>query len=314
MVNYIARRLVALVPMWIAISFFTFSIMYMIPGDPLVSILGPSASPEARERMIKSMHLDDPFWVRYGKWLSGAIRGDLGQSIFLGRGVSRAIWERLPVTVSLGIGAMIVALTLGLPPGIISAIRRNTVTDTVVMTLALAGLSTPEFLLGLVLIYVFAVRLGWFPVGGYVPLTHDLAEGLRRLIMPCFTLGIIWAAYIARMTRATMLDVLNREYITTARAKGLAERLVIWKHALRVAVAPITTVVGFVLVLVVSGAFITEIVFSIPGMGNLVVNSVLKRDYPVVQGAMLFIATGILLINLLIDLLYAYLDPRIKYE
>jgi len=209
---------------------------------------------------------------------------------------------------------MIVALTLGLPPGIISAIRRNTVTDTVVMTLALAGLSTPEFLLGLVLIYVFAVRLGWFPVGGYVPLTHDLAEGLRRLIMPCFTLGIIWAAYIARMTRATMLDVLNREYITTARAKGLAERLVIWKHALRVAVAPITTVVGFVLVLVVSGAFITEIVFSIPGMGNLVVNSVLKRDYPVVQGAMLFIATGILLINLLIDLLYAYLDPRIKYE
>jgi len=314
MVGYVIRRLVALVPMWIAISFFTFSIMYMIPGDPLVSILGPSASPEARERMIKSMHLDDPFWVRYGKWLSGAIHGDLGQSIFLGRSVSRAIWERLPVTVSLGVGAMIVALTLGLPPGIISAIRRNTVTDTIVMILALAGLSTPEFLLGLVLIYVFAVRLGWFPVGGYVPLTRDLVEGLRHLIMPCFTLGVIWAAYIARMTRATMLDVLSREYITTARAKGLAERLVIWKHALRVAVAPITTVVGFVMVLIVSGAFITEIVFSLPGMGNLVVNSVLKRDYPVVQGAMLLIATGILLINLLIDLLYAYLDPRIKYE
>lgn len=300
--------------MWVAVSLCTFSIMYMIPGDPVVSILGPSASPEARERMIKSMHLDDPFWVRYGKWLAGVVRGDLGQSIFLGRSVSQAIWERLPVTLALGIGAVLVALLFGLPLGIISAIRRNTITDTAVMILALAGVSTPEFLLGLVLIYVFAVGLGWFPVGGYVPLTRDLAEGLRRLAMPCFTLGVIWAAYIARMTRATMLDVLDREYITTARAKGLAERLVIWKHALRVAVAPITTVVGFVLVLVVSGAFITEIVFSLPGMGNLVVNSVLNRDYPVVQGAMLFIATGVLLINLLIDLFYAYLDPRIKYE
>lgn len=312
MVNYIVRRLVAIVPLWVAISFLTFSIMYMIPGDPLVSILGPSASPEARERMIKSMHLDDPFWVRYGKWLSGAIHGDLGQSIFLGRSVARAIWERLPVTFSLGVGAVIVALIFGLPLGIISAVHRNM--DTVVMALALVGLSIPEFLLGLVLIYVFAVKLGWFPVGGYVPLTHDLAEGLRRLAMPCFTLGIIWAAYIARMTRATMLDVLNREYITTARAKGLAEQLVIWKHALRAAAAPVVTVVGFVLVLIVSGAFVTEIVFSLPGMGNLVVNSVLKRDYPVVQGAMLLIATGILLINLLIDLLYACLDPRIKYE
>lgn len=288
--------------------------MYIIPGDPLVSILGPSASPEARERMIKIMHLDDPFWVRYSKWLSGVIHGDLGESIFLGRSVSHAIWERLPTTVSLGLGALIVALALGLPPGIISAIRHNSIVDTGVMGFSLVGLSIPEFLLGLTLIYVFAVKLRWFPVGGYVPLSQNLFEGLRRLVMPCFTLGIIWAAYIARMTRATMLDVLHREYIITARSKGLAEPLVIWKHALRVAAAPIITVAGFTLVLVVSGAFITEIVFSLPGMGNLVVNSVLKRDYPVVQGAMLFIATGILLINLLIDLLYAFLDPRIKYE
>jgi peptide/nickel transport system permease protein len=314
MIQYAFRRLLALVPMWIVVSLITFSIMYLIPGDPLVSILGPSASPEARARMIKSMHLDDPFWVRYWKWLSGAMHGDLGESIFLGRSVSQAIVERLPVTLYLGIGALIVALVLGLPAGITSALKRNSAIDTAVMALALAGLSTPEFLLGLVLIYVFAVGLGWFPVGGYVPLTQNLLEGLRRLVMPCFTLGVIWAALVARMTRAAMLDVLETDYIRTARAKGLAERFVIWRHALRVALIPVTTVIGFVILLIVSGAFITEIVFSLPGMGNLVVNSVLKRDYPVVQGAMLFITTGTLLINLLIDLLYAYLDPRIKYD
>ena len=314
MIQYAFRRLLALVPMWIVVSLITFSIMYLIPGDPLVSILGPSASPEARARMIKSMHLDDPFWVRYWKWLSGAMHGDLGESIFLGRSVSQAIVERLPVTLYLGIGALIVALVLGLPAGITSALKRNSAIDTAVMALALAGLSTPEFLLGLVLIYVFAVGLGWFPVGGYVPLTQNLLEGLRRLVMPCFTLGVIWAALVARMTRAAMLDVLETDYIRTARAKGLAERSVILRHALRVALIPVTTVIGFVVLLIVSGAFITEIVFSLPGMGNLVVNSVLKRDYPVVQGAMLFITTGTLLINLLIDLLYAYLDPRIKYD
>ncbi|MGC9529335.1 MAG: ABC transporter permease [Candidatus Bipolaricaulaceae bacterium] len=314
MLNYVLRGFLALLPMWVAVSLFTFSIMYMIPGDPLVSILGPCASPEARERMIKSMHLDDPFWVRYGKWLAGVVRGDLGQSIFLGRSVSQAIWDRLPVTLALGVGAVLVAPLLGLPPGIFSAIRRNSLLDTAVMTAALAGLSTPEFLLGLVLIYVFAVDLRLLPVGGYVPLTRDFVSAVRHLIMPCFTLGVIWAALIARMTRATMLDVLGRDFVTTARAKGLPERFVIWRHTLRVAVIPITTVVGFVIILVVSGAFITEIVFSLPGMGNLVVNFVLKRDYPVVQGAMLFIATGILLINLLIDLLYAYLDPRVKYD
>lgn len=314
MLNYVLRRLFAVIPMWIAVSFLTFSIMYIIPGDPLVSILGPSASPEARGRMIKSMHLDEPFWVRYGKWLTGAVQGDMGQSIFLGRSVTQAIRERLPVTLTLGVGAFLVALALGVPPGIISALRHNSVLDTFVMTMALVGLSTPEFLMGLVLIYVFAVGLRWLPVGGYVPLTRDFVDALRHLVMPCFTLGFIWAALIARMTRATMLDVLENDYIRTARAKGLSEKAVIWKHALRVAVVPITTVAGFVIVLIVSGAFITEIVFSLPGMGNLVVSSVLKRDYPVVQAAMLFIATGVLFINLLIDLLYAYLDPRVKYD
>lgn len=314
MFTYVARRLLAIVPMWLAVSFLTFSIMYLIPGDPLVSILGPSASPEARARMMESMHLNDPFWARYGKWLGAATRGDMGDSIFLDRPVTQAIADRLPVTLAVGIGALLVALVLGLPAGIIGALTRGRAVDTSIMMTALVGLSTPEFLMGLVLIYVFAVELRWFPVGGYVPLGRDIVDALRHLIMPCFTLGFIWAALVARMTRATMLDVLGNDYIRTARSKGLGEGVVIWKHALRTAASPIVTVVGFVIILIVSGAFITEIVFSLPGMGNLIVSSVLKRDYPVVQGAMLFVATGILFINLLVDLLYAYLDPRIKYD
>ncbi len=314
MFAYICRRLVAIVPMWVAISFLTFCIMYLIPGDPLVSILGPSASPEARARMMESMHLNDPFWVRYGKWFGAAVQGDMGDSIFLDRPVTQAIADRLPVTLTLGIGAILVALLLGLPAGIISSLTRGRLVDTSVMMTALVGLSTPEFLLGLVLIYVFAVELRWFPVGGYIPLRQNLVDALRHLIMPCFTLGFIWAALVARMTRATMLDVMSNDYIRTARSKGLGEAVVVWKHALRAAASPITTVVGFVIILIVSGAFITEIVFSLPGMGNLIVSSVLKRDYPVVQGTMLFVATGILLINLFIDLLYAYLDPRVKYD
>jgi len=264
--------------------------------------------------MMESMHLNDPFWTRYGKWLGAAVRGDMGDSIFLDRPVSQAIADRLPVTLAVGIGAIFVALLLGLPAGILSSLTRGRMVDTSVMMTALVGLSTPEFLLGLVLIYVFAVELRWLPVGGYVPFRRDFADALRHLIMPCFTLGFIWAALVARMTRATMLDVMGNDYIRTARSKGLGETVVVWKHALRVAASPIVTVVGFVVILIVSGAFITEIVFSLPGMGNLIVSSVLKRDYPVVQGAMLFVATGILLINLLVDLLYAYLDPRIKYE
>jgi peptide/nickel transport system permease protein len=288
--------------------------MYIIPGDPLVSIIGPTASPESRARMKESMGLNDPFWLRYWNWLKGVFRGDFGDSIFLGRPVYKAIMERLPVTFSLGVGALFVALLIGLPAGILSAIRENGFFDSLVMLFSLAGLSTAEFVLGLVLIYIFAVGLGWFPVGGYIPLTKNLIEGIRSLTLPCFTLGFIWSALVARMTRATMIDILGHDYIRTARAKGLTEKVVLWKHALRVAAIPIVTVLGYVIVLIVSGAFITEIVFSLPGMGNLMVNSVLKRDYPVVQGGMLFIASGILFINLFIDVIYVYLDPRIKYH
>ena len=314
MIAYTIRRLAVIVPILLAVSLLTFTIINLAPGDPLLSILGPDASPDARARVRKEMNLDDPFWIRYLNWIGDAVRGDLGTSIFLNQPVSVAIWNRFPVTLSLGIGALVVALAIGLPLGVIAALNPNGVVDTIVMIIALAGLSTPEFLLGLGLMYVFAVVLGWLPVGGFIPLTQDFVAGIRHLLMPSFTLGFIWAAYLARMTRANMVDILSNDYIKVARSKGLREYLVILKHALRNAIIPVTTATGFVIILIVAGAFITEIVFNISGIGSLVVNSVLKRDYPVVQGSMLFVASGVLLINLFVDLLYAYLDPRIKYE
>ena len=314
MFRYIVRRLLALIPVWLVLSFVTFSMLHAIPGDPVITILGPSASPEARAKFIQQMGLDQPFLVQYKIWLSNVLRGDLGNSIFLGRTVTTAIRERLPVTMSVGVGALVVAMVLGLPAGIISGIKKGSRFDSFVRVASLAGVSTAEFVLGLGLIYLFSVKLEWLPVGGYVPLSRGVGEWLKHVILPCFTLGCIWAALVARMTRGTMVDILSSDYIRTARAKGLSEIVVHCKHALRVAIVPITTVLGFVVVLVVSGAFITEIVFTLPGMGNLMVNAVQRRDYPVVQGAMLFIGTGILLINLLVDIVYAYLDPRIKYD
>ncbi|MFQ5796437.1 MAG: ABC transporter permease [Candidatus Bipolaricaulia bacterium] len=313
--SYIIRRLVSLIPIWLVVSFLTFSIMYLVPGDPVVIIIGPEASPEARQRFIERLHLDEPFLTRYVSWLSGIVlRGDLGESIFLDRPVTQGLLERAPVTVSLGIGAILFATMLGIPTGILAALRPNSVWDSNIMIISMIGLSIPEFLLGLFLILTFGVYLGWFPIGGYVNLLENPGESLRHLLMPCFTLGFIWAALVARMTRANMIEILNNDYIRTARSKGLKERVVVWKHALRVAMIPVVTVIGFTAILIVAGAFITEIVFTLPGMGNLAVSSIKHRDYPMVQGIMLVISTGVLLINLLIDLSYTLLDPRIRYQ
>lgn len=313
MTRYVFRRLLSLIPMWIAVGFLTFLIMYMVPGDPLLSILGPDASPEARARMMQQLRLNEPFWRQFAFWIGDAARGDLGDSIFLDRPVAQALWERAPVTITLGIGALFFALLIGLPLGILAAIKANSRADTLVMIVSLIGLSTPEFLLGLMLISIFGVQLGVLPIGGYVPLLQSPVEGLRHLVMPAFTLGFIHAALVARMTRANMLEILRYDCIRTARAKGLSERVVLLKHTLRLAIIPVVTITGFAATLVVAGAFITEIVFTLPGMGNLVISAVLRRDYPLVQGAMLVIASGVLLLNLLVDILYVYLDPRVRY-
>lgn len=313
MLRFLGRRAFTLIPMWVAVAFLTFLLMYLIPGDPLVSILGPDASPEVRARMLEEMHLDEPFFARFFLWARAALRGDLGSSIFLDRPVAHAIWERAPITLSLGAAALVWAVLIGLPLGILAAVRRGTGVDTGVMVLSLVGLSTPEFLFGLVGIFTLGVRLGWLPVGGYVAWAEAPWQTLRHLFLPSFTLGFINAALIARMTRATMIEILQQDYIRTARAKGVHEAAVLRRHALRIALIPVSTVIGFAAVLIVAGAFITEIVFTLPGMGNLAISAVLQRDYPLVQGVMLVIATGVLLLNLLVDVGYAYLDPRIRY-
>ena len=314
MLQYVIRRLLGLIPIWLAVAFFAFYIMYLIPGDPLVSILGPTASPEARARMIAQLGLDQPFWPRFMGWLGGLARGDAGESLFLGRPVVQALAERAGVTVSLGLGALFFALAIGIPLGVVAALKPNSRADVGVMITSLVGLSTPEFLLGLLLIYLFGVALQWLPIGGYVAFADSPAAALTHLLMPSFTLGFIHAAVIARMTRANLIEILDQDYVRTARSKGLRERVVVVKHALRLALIPTVTIVGFVTTLIVAGAFITEIVFSLPGMGNLIVSAVQRRDYPVVQGAMLLVATGVLLFNLAIDLVYTLLDPRIRYE
>ena len=314
MLSFLLRRLIGLVPIWFAVAFFAFLIMYLIPGDPLVSILGPTASPDARARMLAQLGLDQPFWVRFWSWLTGFLRGDLGDSLFLGRPVLQALTERAGVTISLGLGALFFAVAIGIPLGLIASLKPNSRFDIAVMIVSLIGLSTPEFLFGLMLIYTFGVWLQWLPIGGFVPFGESLGGAITHLLMPAFTLGFIHAAVIARMTRANLIEILAQDYVRTARSKGLPERMVVVKHALRLALIPTITIIGFVTILIVAGAFITEIVFSIPGMGNLIVSAVQRRDYPLVQGAMLLVATGVLLFNLLIDVLYTFLDPRIRYE
>jgi peptide/nickel transport system permease protein len=315
MIAYIARRFLTLVPIWICVGTLSFFIIHLTPGDPAALMLGQEAlSHEGLEAARELLGLDKSLIVQLGDFLAGAARGDLGESFFLGQAVSTAIWSRLPVTLALAISSLVVSILIGAPLGILASLRPGSKQDALIMTISVVGLSTPSFLLGLALIYVFSVTLGWLPVGRYVPFSRDFLDGLQHILMPALSLGVMNAALIARMTRSSMLEVLLNDYIRTARSKGIVEREVIWKHALRNAALPIVTTVGLVFALLIGGAFITEAVFTLPGIGTLIVSAVKRRDYPVVQGGLLFLSTAVLLINLVIDIIYSYLDPRIKYS
>ena len=312
MQQYIVRRLLALIPTWIAIGIIAFLIINLAPGDPAAVMLGQEST-ENIEEIRERLGLNRPLPVRLLHWLAKAARGDLGESFFLGRSVSEAILERLPVTLSLAILGIIIAALIGIPLGVIASLRPNTLQDTTVMGVSLIGLSIPEFFMGLILIFFFAVTMRWMPAGGYQPLSAGVGMWLKHLIMPAFALGFIQAALIARMTRSSMLEVLTSDYIRTARSKGLKEKFVVWKHAFRNAILPVVTVIGMVFALLLSGAFITEVLFRVPGVGNLIISAVKRRDYPIVQGGLLVISTSVLFMNLIVDILYAYIDPRIKY-
>ena len=308
------RSILGAIPVLLIVSLITFGMMRLIPGDPSAIIGGLSATAEQLEQIRKDLGLDDPLLIQLGKWYAGLIQGNLGRSILMGQDVFQVTMIRLPVTILLSLYALVLTLLLGLVSGILAALRQNTVVDQVAMVLAMIGISVPNFFLGLLMILLFAVHLGWLPTGGYIPLSQDPIGWLRTSTMPALSLALLQVGWLARITRSTMLEVLRQDYIRTARAKGLPRRLVVVKHALTNALIPITTVVGIIISLSISGAVVTESLFSIPGMGQLLTQAVLNRDYPMVQGGLLLTTTFLVMVNILVDIAYALLDPRVRYE
>ena len=314
MTGYVLRRLASAVPVLLLVTLISFGIMQIVPGDPAMIIAGLGATPQEVARVRTQLGLDRPPLVQLARWYQGLARGDLGESLLLGRSVSRAVVERLPVTLSLSAYALLLTLGIGIPSGVLAALRPNTWLDQAVMTLALLGVSFPSFWLGLMLIVVFAVQLDWLPSGGYMPLTESLRGWLRSATLPAISLALLQVGLLARITRATMLDVLDQDYVRTARTKGLPGWVVVWKHAFRNVLIPVVTVTGIVVSLLLSGSVVIETVYSIPGIGRLLASAVLRRDYPMIQGGLLVTAVAFVLLNLLVDVLYGFLDPRVRYE
>jgi len=292
----------------------SFAVIWLVPGDPAAMFLDPGATPQQLAEVRHRLGLDEPLYLQVIAWYERILHGDLGQSILLNRSVTAAIIERLPVTLSLTALALVFATLLGIAAGLLAAMRHRSWTDQSIMVLALLGLSVPEFWLGLMLIFGFAVDLRWFPAGGFVPLTESFSGWWHSMAMPAFTLAAVQVGFIARMTRSAMLEVLHQDFIRTADSKGLPWGIVVTRHGLPNALVPILTVLGIVTGSLLGGAVVIEQVFSLPGVGRLVIGAVLSRDFPVIQGTLLFVAAIYLLVNLLVDILYAVADPRVRVE
>ncbi len=314
MIRLLLVRLAGAVPVLLLVSVVSFGLMRLIPGDPSAAIAGLSATPQMIAQIREQLGLDQPLLQQAVHWYGDLLHGDLGRSILLGQSVFWATMQRLPVTVALSLYALLITLVVGIGAGILAALRQNSWVDQAAMMVAMLGISIPNFFLGLLFIIWFAVGLGWLPTGGYIAFTDDPWGWLRTSTLPAVSLAMLNIGLLARVTRSTMLEVLRQDYVRTARAKGLPRRLVIGKHALANAMIPITTVVGIIVSLLVSGSVVTETLFSIPGIGQLLTSAVLGRDYPMVQGGLLLVTAMLVLINLGVDLLYAALDPRIRYE
>lgn len=313
MLGYIGRRILATIPVMAVVGLFVFSLLYFAPGDPAAIIAGDQASPEDIIRIRATLGLDRPFLVRFGEWSWQIIHGDLGTSIFTNLPVTTMIGQRVQPTVSLMLVTLVFAIVVAVPLGVVAAWKAGSLIDRLVMGVAVTGFSVPVFVVGYILAYVFALQLGWLPVQGYTPIEQGLWPWLSNLILPAVTLGLVYIALIARVTRATMLDVLSQDYVRTARAKGLSQGPVLFVHALKNAAVPIVTVIGIGIALLIGGAVVTETVFAIPGLGRLTVDAILRRDYPVIQGVVLLFSFVYVLVNLAIDLFYTVLDPRIRY-
>ena len=312
MFEFLVRRLFTIVPTLVFVSILIFGLQQLLPGDPALILAGEDQDPAVVAYLRAKLHLDEPLPVRYIYWVGGVLRGDLGESVRTQLPVLDLIVQKLPVTVELALLAMVIALVIGIPAGVVSAVGRGTAWDYAANAFALWGLSTPNFWLGILMILLFSVHLGWLPASGYESPFVDLKANLAAMIMPAFVLGNAIAAVLMRHTRSSMLQVLGADYVRTARAKGLSERVVVLKHALRNALTPIITLGALELGTLLSGAVLTEQVFTIPGFGKLVVDSVFNRDYAVVQGVVLVTATTYILLNLLADVAYFLVNPRLR--
>jgi peptide/nickel transport system permease protein len=313
MLSYILRRILSTLPVMGIVALFVFSLLYIAPGDPAAVIAGDQASPADVERIRQSLGLDRPFLVQFGSWLWHILHGDLGTSIFTNLPVSAMIAQRIEPTFSLMAITLVLTILVAVPLGVVAAWKAGSWVDRTIMAFAVFAFSLPVFVVGYVLAYVFALQFEWLPVQGYTPLAAGLWPWLQNLILPALALGTVYIALIARITRASMLEVLQQDYVRTARAKGLGQRNILFVHALKNAAVPIVTVIGIGIALLIGGAVVTESVFAIPGLGRLTIDAILRRDYPVIQGIVLLFSFLYVLVNLMVDVTYTLVDPRIRY-
>ncbi|RZT91538.1 peptide/nickel transport system permease protein [Advenella incenata] len=313
MITYIARRLLATLPVIVMVAIVIFAILRLTPGDPAAIIAGDDATAAQLEQIRQSMGLDQPIYTQFVVWVGRLLQGDLGVSLLSGTPVLQMIAGRMGPTLALAVSTIVLTVVIAIPLGVIAAWRQGKLLDRLIMSLSVLGFSIPTFVVGYLLIYFFAIQLDWLPVQGYKPLSAGLLPFAQRLILPTLALSAIYVALIARITRSSIIEVMGEDYIRTARAKGLKEKAVLMRHALRNAAVPIVTVIGIGIASLISGVVVTESVFNLPGLGRLVVEAVLARDYPVIQGLILLFSIVYILINLIVDLLYTVFDPRIRY-
>ena len=313
MASYILRRVLVTIPVMAIVALFVFSLLYIAPGDPAAVIAGDQASPADVERIRQSLGLDRPFLIQFGSWIWRILHLDLGTSIFTNLPVTSMIAQRIEPTLSLMALTLVLTLVIAVPLGVVAAWKAGSWIDRVIMAFAVSAFSLPVFVVGYVLAYVFALELDWLPVQGYTPFAGGFWPWLQNLILPSIALGCVYIALIARVTRASMLEVLQQDYIRTGRAKGLGQPSILFVHALKNAAVPIVTVIGIGIALLIGGAVVTESVFAIPGLGRLTVDAILRRDYPVIQGIVLMFSFLYTLVNLMVDVTYTLIDPRIRY-
>ncbi|MBI3706798.1 MAG: ABC transporter permease [Proteobacteria bacterium] len=313
MIAYIVRRLISTIPVMAVVGIFVFMLLHLSPGDPAAIIAGDNASIENIAAIRSRLGLDRPLWVQFLEWVWNTLRGDLGISIFSNLPVTTLMLQRAEPTIALSFTTLVVAVSIAVTIGVLAAWKAGSLLDRAVMAFAVMGFSVPVFVVGYLLVFVFAMQLRWLPVQGYTPIAEGLAPWLHHLVLPSIALGLAYVALIARITRASMLEVLAEDYIRTANAKGVATGPMLLKHALKNAAVPIVTVIGIGVALLIGGVVITESVFNIPGVGRLVVDAIARRDYPIIQGVMVIFAGVYVLVNLAVDMIYTFLDPRIRY-